>query len=407
MPATGDLKLAFDATVRSVDKDGRLHLSKTHISKACVNPYFGAEIPGAEALGLDKFKTYYMFRDPIELARAASTFARLPVLKKHIPISAEDHPSELVVGAIGSDVEFTEPYLDADVCIWEAGAIAGIETDTVREFSCAYRYTPVMTPGEYHGQRYDGVMTKIHGNHLALVESGRAGSDVMAADGAVNEESNMKTTKLGKALLVTLGAMSPKLAQDSALLALVGKASGKTIKPEELSTKLIAMDAELDPKMLKASFEALLALDAEKEEDKPAKDADKDDKKPACDDDDEEDKKKRLAKDKMGKDAEKEEGKKAMDAAIATVTRNINEANEARLAVRAVVGDVIAQDSAEGIYGFALDHMKVGHEGVTGVPALKAIFVAANRKAVPAPKLAMDSKGLATQFPHATRFRSV
>lgn len=406
--------MAFDGTVRSIDKDGRLHLSKTHISKATVNGYYGSEIPNAEKLGLDKFKLYYLFRDPIELARAASTFARLPVLSKHIPISADDHPSELVVGAIGSDVEFNDPYLDADVCIWERDAITGIETESVREFSCAYRYVAVMTPGEWHGQRYDGVMTEIHGNHLALVEAGRAGSDVMAADEAIK---TMKTTKLGKALLVTLGAMSPKLAQDSAFVSLVGTAAGKTLNVGEVSSKLIAMDADLDPKKLKASFDALLALDAEKEEDKPAKDAcdpgpsmdSDDDEDPAEDEDEsEEDKKKRLAKDKLAKDADKEEeGKKAFDAAITTVKRELREADQARRDVSSVVGDVIAQDSAEQIYGFALDHMKVEHKDVTGVPALKALFTVANRSAVPAAKIAMDSKGLAAQFPNATRFRSV
>jgi hypothetical protein len=402
--------MAFDGTVRSLDVDGRLHLSKTHISKATVNPYYGSEIPGAEKLGLDKFKVYYLFRDPIELARSASTFARLPILAKHVPISADDHPAELVVGAIGSDVEFNDPYLDADVCIWDSAAIAGIETETVREFSCAYRYTPVMTPGEFHGQRYDGVMTEIHGNHLALVEAGRAGSDVMAADEAIK---TMKTTKLGKALLVTLGAMSPKLAQDSAFASLVAMASKKTFNAEEVSSKLIAMDATLDPKRIAVTFDALLALDDNNGATVPSAD----------EDESEEDKKKRLAKDKVAKDAEEkdekdkvakdaeekdEKDKKAMDAAIVTIKRDMREANEARTAVRTIVGDVLAMDSAEEIYCFALDQMKVDHKDVKGTPAIKALFTVASSKSTsPAPKVAMDSKSLAAQFPQAMRFRSV
>lgn len=399
--------LAFDGTVRSIDKDGRLHLSKTHISKACVNAYYGREVPYAEKLGLLPDKIYYFLRDPIELARAASTFERLPILSKHIPISADAHKSEFVVGTIGSDVEFNEPYLDADVCIWERGAITGIEDESVREFSCAYRWVPVMTPGEYHGQRYDGVMTEIHGNHLALVEAGRAGSDVLAADEAIN---TMTTTKLGKALVIILGGMSPKLAQDS-LLGLVGQASKKTLNAEDVTSKLIAMDAALDPKKLKASFDALLALDAEKDEDKPAKDAEK----PACDEDDEddtaededeseEDKKKRLAKDAE----EKKEDKKAMDAAISSIRRDLKEAAQAAREVSSVVGEVIAQDSAEEIYAFALDQMSVDHKGVKGVPALRALFnLAHHRSVTPAPKIALDSASIVTKFPEVTRFRSV
>lgn len=393
-------ELAFDATVRSMDKDGRMHISKTHISKATVNPYYGSEIPGYERLGLLATKIYYLFRDPIELARAASTFERLPILSKHVPVSAQSIPKELIIGAIGSDVEFNDPYLDADVCIWTNEAIAGIETDTAREWSCAYRYVPVMTPGDYRGQRYDGIMTEISGNHAILCETGRAGSDVLAAD-----EDSMKTTKLGKALIVTLGGMSSKLAQDS-LLALVGQATGKTFNAGEMSTKLIAMDADLDPKRLTATFDALIALDkkakdegepGEETDSAPAQDAEH---KEGCD----------CADCKTAKDAEEKEkeekDKKAMDSAVAGIKRDLREADEARRAVRSVVGDVIAQDSASEIYTFALDHLKVDHKDVVGVPALRALFNLANTKsATPAPRLAQDSAGLVARFPNANRFR--
>jgi hypothetical protein len=399
MPDMGE-QIALDATARTYDADGHLRISKSHISKATVNPYFGNEIPGYERLGLEGNKLYYLFRDPIELARAASTFAGKPILSKHVPISAEKHRPDLVVGAVGSDVEFNDPYLDADVTFWDAAAIAGIETDVVREFSCAYRYKADMTPGDYHGQRYDGVMREIVGNHLAQVESGRAGSDVMAAD-----EDIMKTTKLGKALVITLGGMSPKLmAQDAALLTLVGKASGKTINVEDVSTKLIAMDAELDPKRVSDTIGALLALD------KKAKDEDMDDGDPAQDA--EEHPKDCDCKEcKTAQDAEEEKDKKAMDAAIDSrvkvIRRDLREANEARIAVRDVVGDVIAQDSAEEIYGFALDHMKVDRKEVTGTPALRALFILANTKvaAAPAPRIAMDAAGVTARFPNANRFR--
>lgn len=409
-PLRGDL--AFDGSVRTTDNVGRLHIAKSHISKATVNPYMGSEIPNSQALGLDPSRVYYLFRDPIELARAASTFARLPILSRHVPVSAEAPRQDLIIGSIGSDVDFNDPYLDADLCFWEATAIAGIETDTVRELSCAYFYDAVMTPGEYHGQRYDGIMTNIRGNHLALVESGRAGSDVLAADEAIK---TMKTTKLGKALFVTLGGMSPKLAADSALLALVGQATGKTFKADEVSTKLIAMDAELDPKRLKTAIEALLALDAEPKPGKPAEDDDDDDDDdaPAQDaDESDEDYKKRcakdkLAKDKLAKDAEEKERKEENKAAMDSFRKQLRDADEARRAVQPVVGDVIAQDSAADIYIFALDEMKIAHDGVTDLPGLKALFALAHstRSAAPAPRIALDAAGLATKFPQANRFR--
>ena len=46
--------IAFDrASVRNYDADGRMHVERTPISKANVCEYWGREIPGAEALGLD------------------------------------------------------------------------------------------------------------------------------------------------------------------------------------------------------------------------------------------------------------------------------------------------------------------------------------------------------------------
>jgi uncharacterized protein len=388
--------LAFDGSVRTTDDFGHLRIAKSHISKATVNPYYGMEIPRAAELGLDPNKIYYLFRDPLELARAASTFATKPILSRHVPVSSEAPRQELIIGAIGSDVEFCEPYLDADLCFWEATAIAGIETDTVRELSAAYSYVAVMTPGEYHGQRYDGIMTEIRGNHLALVESGRAGSDVLAAD---EEIKIMKTTKLGNALFVTLGGLFPKLAQDSAFLALVGKAAKKTFNRDDVSSKLIAMDAELDSKKLSSTLDVILALDADSKDDDEAIGQD-------GEDDEEDEKKKKIAADKLAKDAEEKSDKK-LEGAMDSFKKDLREAEDAKRAVRPVVGDVIAQDSAAEIYGFALDEMKVAHEGVTDVAGLKALFNLAqsSRSAAPVARIAQDAAGVATRFPNATRFR--
>ena len=57
--------LAFDKeTVRSFDKDGRMKVAVSRISKADVNPYWGREIVGGEELGLDPDHVYNVFRRP-------------------------------------------------------------------------------------------------------------------------------------------------------------------------------------------------------------------------------------------------------------------------------------------------------------------------------------------------------
>ena len=413
------LRLAFDRTARRIDADGRLHVAKSHISKANVCVYYGKEIPGYEALGLQPDKVYRLLRDPVELERAAPTFARLPVLSEHVPVTVDAPRPDLVVGAIGSEVVFAAPYLDADLCVWDATAIAGIETDKVRELSCAYRYVPVMEPGEFEGQPYDGRMTEIQGNHLALVEVGRAGSDVVVADrNPFNfKETAMKMSKLGKALFAALCAASPVLAADSALPALVGNANRKNFDRKDVKAKLLALDADLDPQQLDNVIDALLDVEQDpKPVETPAAAADES---PA-------DKLRALLAGKVddatieqccalcaapAADADPKEKpgmkKEEVDAAMDGLRKELREANEAAREVRHIVGDV-AMDSAAEIYGFALDHMKVDRAGVEGAPALRALFkVAAANKASTAPvHVAQDSAGLAAKFPGAARFRN-
>ena len=202
--------MAFDRqSARSIDADGRLHVSKTNISKANVCPYFGREIPNWQELGLDGDKVYRLYRDPDELAKGASTFNNLPILNKHIRVTVEEPKQENVVGSIGSDVSFSAPFLQASLSFWVASAIAGIESEQQCELSPAYYYRADMTPGvSPDGEAFDGSMRDIVGNHLAVIETGRTGPDVYVADSnpftKPKETPAMKMTKLGKALFVSL-----------------------------------------------------------------------------------------------------------------------------------------------------------------------------------------------------------
>lgn len=177
---------AFDkASIRRTDEDGHMHVALTPISKATVNPYMGKEIPEFERLGLDPDKIYNLLRDPKELEKAAPTFEGKPLLMDHTPVSADDHPKQVTVGSVGNGVVWKAPHLMAPLAVWDQSAIDGIEDGSQRELSSAYRYDADMTPGEYEGQKYDGRMTNIRGNHVALVHEGRAGKDVIVGDAAL------------------------------------------------------------------------------------------------------------------------------------------------------------------------------------------------------------------------------
>lgn len=248
--------LAFDrASVRSFDVDGRLHVELTNISKATVSPYLGSEIPGAEELGLDPRQVYQLLRDPEELEKSAAAFNNLPVLSEHVPVSAAAHRPDIVVGSTGTDAVFESPYLKNSLVVWAEDAIKGIESGEQRELSCAYRYTPDMTPGTFDGVRYDGVMRNLIGNHLALVATGRAGPDVVVGDSQL-KEPKMKSKPLSRHAMLAKGALIglvlPRLAVDqkidfNALLSGIDAGNWKAKKASitaEIKPKL-AQDADI------------------------------------------------------------------------------------------------------------------------------------------------------------------
>ena len=176
------MRLAMDQSMRSFSADGHLHVAHNRISRASVNPYLGQEIPDSENLGLQPNRKYMLLRHPDELAKAAASFNGLPILIDHKPISADEHPSDLVVGCTGDSAKWEPPFLTNSLHIWSTPAIDAITSNERRELSCAYHYTPVMTPGVYEGKAYDGIMTEIHGNHVALVPDGRVGPAAVVAD---------------------------------------------------------------------------------------------------------------------------------------------------------------------------------------------------------------------------------
>ncbi|WP_288075101.1 DUF2213 domain-containing protein [Pseudomonas sp.] len=406
--------MAFDRqSARSIDADGRLHVSKTNISKAVVNPYYGREIPGWQQLGLDGDKVYRLYRDPDELAKGAGTFNNLPILNKHIPVTVDAPQKDNVVGSIGSDVVFDAPYLQASLCIWDAAAIAGVESEKQCELSCGYRYDPDMTPGTTgDGEAYDGVMRNIRGNHLALVEVGRAGPDVVVADSSPfhkpKETPAMKMTKLGKALALSLQGLSPKIAQDSALPALVGEAEKKTFKKAAVLKGLLAMDSDIDAEKADEIIDAVLGVEESPEPVELEREIVED----------EDDVMAFLAgklspedleavKGMMGAKAEDEAPamkpeavEEKVTAAMDSMRVEFRQLEQAKVDVRAVVGDVIGMDSAEDVYRFALDQMGIANKDMPAA-GLRTMFNAVkDRRSAPknTPEMAQDAAATVDQF---------
>lgn len=391
--------LAMDrASVRSFDRDGRLHIETSAISKANVCPYMGREIPGWQQLGLDGNRVYRMLRHPEELAKAAASFNNLPVLSHHVPVSAAEHRHDLVVGTTGSHAAFDGTYLRNSLAIWEQGSIDLIASDQKRELSSAYHYRPDMTSGTYDGLRYDGVMRDIVGNHVALVTEGRAGPDVLVGD------ESMKT----RTALMVSGALAalvrPKLAQDAkvdlgaplddisaANLAEKKDALADTVV--ELVTPLLAADQTIDKDLVLAAIgtveDVKLASDelgdakpakrsGQRLENRTARTPDPDnDPSPAMDE---------AAVQRMIAEAEQRGADRAAERQVAIRT--------AERDVHPLVGDIQAMDSAEAVYKLALDSVGYKAADLDGTPVvtLKAMVAREVAAKAPARRVAQDAK---------------
>jgi hypothetical protein len=188
--ASMDTYITFDAKASRRRKDpatGFLHVGESPLTKEQVVPYLGREIPGFERLGLKPESIYYALRPAGELTKAAKTFDGIPILLGHYVDSSEAPQKQHRVGSTGTDAEFRPPYLINSLHITDAAAIEAIDNGARREISAAYTYEPDFAPGEFQGAKYDFVIRGIMANHVALVPEGRAGRDVVVADGQPGE----------------------------------------------------------------------------------------------------------------------------------------------------------------------------------------------------------------------------
>lgn len=359
-------KIAFDESVRSIDESGHLRIAKTVISKAQVDPYFGREIPGFDAMGLEPDRIYQMLRDPAELEKSSATAKGKQILFKHIYVDSKTPEKELTVGAIGSDVTYENGKLYADLTFWDDEAISLIDSEKMEQLSYSYYFDPVMTPGDFEGVAYDGVMRNIHGNHLALVERGRIGRDAVISDSLPPEmRLNMKLKKGALALITARlrataqDGVTPEL--EKALRSIVGDAEMDKVAGE--------LGADEAPEDLTAKDEDEIAKDEDE-----GKDADKE-------------RKKLEETDKDDKDAKKDD-KRATAADADSIAKAVELRLEGKYAARDAVESMvgrIACDSfpdAAAIYAYALKQKGIACDGVNEA-GLKAL-VAMQRDAKPA-----------------------
>lgn len=371
-------KLALDSQ-RSKDESGHLKVARTILSKAAVNPYFGREIPDYLELGLDPDKVYKLLRDPSALESGADTFKGKQLLIKHEYVDSKKPEKELVIGTVGSNIEYEDGKLYGDITVWDAEAIELIESEKMAELSASYWYKANMTPGEFQGEAYDGTMLDIHGNHVALVARGRIGRDAIISDSLPIElEFNMlkKGTKQRVAAKLQTLAQGG-IANDSDVEEVIREvAENIEHKPSFDEEKL----RELAGDNYDAIVEMLGGKAAEDEvPEKPEGGADK----PAEDEKDEEA--------EEVKDEPKKETAMDADAIAASVQARIEGKYAARDKVEPLVGRIALDGfkDASAIYAYALKQKGIACDGVNEAGLAQLVTMAASQSK--RPQVAHDS----------------
>ena len=112
-----------------------------------------------------------------------ASFATKPITDNHPPeLVTSKNAKQFSVGHVGPEVTRDGMFAQTLLHITDADAITKIESGKV-ELSNGYTADIEWTPGiSPNGEQYDAIQRNIKGNHVAIVEKGRAGSECRLAD---------------------------------------------------------------------------------------------------------------------------------------------------------------------------------------------------------------------------------
>ena len=137
-------------------------------------------------------RTVRELRPPEEVMHPDSlaSFGLMPVTNEHpSELLTADNAKEYQVGTVSESVVAEGDKVRAALMITDAQAIESLDAGK-SELSCGYTADLVQEAGVWQGQPYDAIQRNIRGNHVALVDAGRAGpacSIRMDAAGAAQE----------------------------------------------------------------------------------------------------------------------------------------------------------------------------------------------------------------------------
>ena len=198
---------------REKDSNGFLIIKDNPIAKAGVFDYLLSEV--FSQVEKDKDKIVHVCREFSNLQANKDLFKGKPIKWAHYWVGKEGE-TQTADGAIFGDVRADEPYLKADLIIYNKDLITKIEAGEVVELSPAYEADIEAGEGSYNGEGYAFKQKLKEVNHLAVVETGRSGSDLRIYD-EKKTEGKMKTKDKGliRSLIAKLKDEEAQLQEDS------------------------------------------------------------------------------------------------------------------------------------------------------------------------------------------------
>ena len=343
--------------MKKVDDSGFWKIENNPITKEGVYPYLGRQISPK----LEPNKIYYVYRPLSELTNPETieSFNGVPMINDHEMIGEGFTPyDKRPAGGVLFNPIANDKGLNGDLKIYSEKLKNEIKSGK-KELSLGYLCDYELSEGEFNGQKYDAIQRNIRGNHIALVNKGRMGSDVRVYDHAVTMDSmdvviDIKNKwqslsvkeDIAEDEEIPLEDGSPKKSGDDGFSQQTGE--DEMADKREAIREIMAIAAkpasdfeggeeekiETIAKLLEKSEYS--ASESSKADDKAVKD------KKAADEEVKEDK----AEDKCGKDEDKEDkkeekaedAKKAMDELSKEVMARIAERDELVKSVQPLVG---------------------------------------------------------------------
>lgn len=208
-------KVSNAGSHRKTDENGYLFVDQSPILKAGILEYYGSElIDGGEddtikGRKIDPKKIYRVYIPREELVKGADSFKLLPITNDHQWLGREGADArEYQEGTSGDTVTVKGDMLYVPLKFTGDEIIEDLESGDKEELSASY--TNELSWAD--NPDYDFVASDIKGNHIALVEKGRCGSDVRVLNQAM-EFKHMKKTKVSNELKLIIDGKEVDLEQ--------------------------------------------------------------------------------------------------------------------------------------------------------------------------------------------------